>query len=179
MQLAKDAAREAVQLFDGDVDAGLWVFSTRQNGQQDYKQLIPIGRVGDQVNGKARRDQMVAAIDKLAPIGDTGLYDTAAAAQQAVVDAYKPGATNLVVLMTDGKNDDPTGGLTLDQLRPKLEANAASDKKVPIVTVGYGNDADFASLQEISRVSGGALYTSKTAFDINEVLLTAIFGGKV
>jgi Ca-activated chloride channel homolog len=176
MQLAKDAAREAVQLFDGDVDAGLWVFSTRQNGQQDYKQLIPIGRVGDQINGKPRRDQMVTAIDKLAPIGDTGLYDTAAAAQQAVVDAYKPGATNLVVLMTDGKNDDPTGGLTLDQLRPKLEANATSDKKVPVVTVGYGNDADFASLQEISRVSGGALYTSKTAFDINEVLLTAIFG---
>ncbi len=176
MQLAKDAAREAVQLFDGDVDAGLWVFSTRQNGPQDYRQLIPIGRVGDQIGGKPRRDQMVAAIDKLAPVGDTGLYDTAAAAQQAVVDAYKPGATNLVVLMTDGKNDDPGGGLTLDQLRPKLEANATSDRRVPIVTVGYGNDADFTSLQEISRVSGGALYTSKTAFDINEVLLTAIFG---
>ncbi|MEU0554276.1 substrate-binding and VWA domain-containing protein [Dactylosporangium sp. NPDC006015] len=176
MQLAKDAARQAVQLFDGDVDAGLWVFSTRQNGQQDYRPLIPIGRVGDQLSGKSRREQMVAAIDKLTPVGDTGLYDTAAAAQQAVVDAYQPGATNLVVLMTDGKNDDPTGGLSLDQLRPKLEANAASDKKVPIVTVGYGNDADFAALQEISRVSGGTLYTSKTAFDINEVLLTAIFG---
>ena len=166
-----------MQLFDGDVDAGLWVFSTRQNGQQDYKQLIPIGRVGDQVNGKARRDQLVAAIDKLAPIGDTGLYDTAAAAQQAVVDAYKPGATNLVVLMTDGKNDDPSR--RADPRPAAGEARAptpTSDKKVPIVTVGYGDDADFAALQEISRVSGGALYTSKTAFDINEVLLTAIFG---
>ena len=176
MQLAKDAARSAVQLFDGEVDAGLWVFSTKQNGAQDYKALIPIGRVADQLNGRPRRDQLVSAIDKLTPVGDTGLYDTAAAAQQAVVDAYKPGATNLVVLMTDGKNDDTTGGLTLDALRGKLEANATSDKKVPVVTVGYGNDADFTSLQEISRVSGGALYTSKTAFDINEVLLTAIFG---
>ncbi|WP_238019939.1 substrate-binding and VWA domain-containing protein [Dactylosporangium sp. AC04546] len=176
MQLAKEAARGAVQLFDGEVDAGLWVFSTKQNGVQDYKQLIPIGRIADQVAGKPRRDQMVAAIDKLTPIGDTGLYDTAAAAQQAVVDAYKPGATNLVVLMTDGKNDDSTGGLTLDALRTKLQANAGSEKKVPVVTVGYGNDADFAALQEISRVSGGTLYTSKTAFDINEVLMTAIFG---
>ncbi|WP_433199368.1 substrate-binding and VWA domain-containing protein [Dactylosporangium sp. CS-047395] len=176
MQLAKDAARSAVELFDGDVDAGLWVFSTKQAGTTDYKQLVPIGRVGDPVGGKPRRDQMTAAIDKLAATGDTGLYDTAAAAQQAVVDAYQPGATNLVVLMTDGKNDDSTGGLNLDQLREKLQANAGSDKKVPIVTVGYGNDADFASLQEISRVSGGSLYTSKTAFDINEVLLTAIFG---
>nr|BFE58709.1 hypothetical protein GCM10020063_032350 [Dactylosporangium thailandense] len=176
MQLAKDAARSAVQLFAGDVDAGLWVFSTRQNGTTDYKQLVPIGRVGDPVAGKPRRDQMTTAIDKLTAAGDTGLYDTAAAAQQAVADTYQPGATNLVVLMTDGRNDDSTGGLNLDQLREKLQANAGSDKKVPIVTVGYGNDADLASLQEISRVSGGTLYTSKTAFDINEVLLTAIFG---
>jgi Ca-activated chloride channel family protein len=176
MQLAKDAAHAAVALFDGDVDAGLWVFSTKQNGTTDYRQLVPIGRVGDPVSGKPRRDQMLSAVDKLAATGDTGLYDTAAAAQQAVVDAYQPGATNLVVLMTDGKNDDSTGGLSIDALRTKLQANAASDKKVPIVTVGYGNDADFASLQDISRVSGGTLYTSKTAFDINEVLLTAIFG---
>ncbi|GAA3454345.1 substrate-binding and VWA domain-containing protein [Dactylosporangium matsuzakiense] len=176
MQLAKDAAHGAVALFDGDVDAGLWVFSTRQNGTTDYRQLVPIGRVGDQVNGKPRREQMTASIDRLAATGDTGLYDTAAAAQQAVADTFQPGATNLVVLMTDGKNDDTTGGLNLDQLREKLQANAAGDRKVPIVTVGYGNDADFASLQEISRVSGGTLYTSKTAFDINEVLLTAIFG---
>jgi Ca-activated chloride channel family protein len=176
MQLAKEAAHAAVALFDGDVDAGLWVFSTKQAGNTDYKQLVPVGRVGDQVAGKGRREQLLGAIDRLTAVGDTGLYDTAAAAQQALVEAYKPGATNLVVLMTDGKNDDSTGGLTLEQLRGKLEANAGSDKKVPIVTVGYGNDADFAALQDISRASGGTLYTSKTAFDINEVLLTAIFG---
>ena len=44
------------------------------------------------------------------------------------------------------------------------------------MTVGYGDDADFASLQDVSRLTGGNLYTSKTAFDINEVLLTAVFG---
>jgi Ca-activated chloride channel family protein len=176
MQLAKEAAHGAVALFDGDVDAGLWVFSTKQNGTQDYKQLVPIGRIAEQVSGRPRRDQMISAVDRLTPVGDTGLYDTAAAAQQAVADTYRAGATNLVVLMTDGKNDDTTGGLTLDQLRGKVQANAGSDRKVPIVTVGYGDDADFAALQDISRSSGGALYTSKTAFDINEVLLTAIFG---
>ncbi|WP_432824356.1 substrate-binding and VWA domain-containing protein [Dactylosporangium sp. CA-092794] len=176
MQLAKDAAYGAVALFDDGVDAGLWVFSTKQAGTQDYKPLVPIGRVGDQLAGRTRRDQMLAAIDKLTPAGDTGLYDTAAAAQQAVADAYQPGATNLVVLMTDGKNDDTTGGLSLEQLHAKLAGNAGSDRKVPIVTVGYGDDADLAALQDISRVSGGTLYTSKTAFDINDVLLTAIFG---
>jgi Ca-activated chloride channel homolog len=176
LQLAQDAARSAVSLFDGDVTAGLWQFSSKQQGNTDYKSLVTIGKLSDPLNGKSRRDQMLSQIDKLVAVGDTGLYDTAAAAQQALVDAYKPGATNLVVLMTDGKNDDPTGGLNLDQLQQKIAANAAGDKKVPIVTVGYGNDADFAALQDISRASGGDLYTSKTAFDINQVLETAIFG---
>jgi Ca-activated chloride channel family protein len=176
MQLAKDAAHAAVQLFADDVDAGLWVFSTHLAGSTDYKSLVPLGKVADPAGKTSRRSALTAAIDKLTPSGNTGLYDTAAAAQQAVVDAYQPGATNLVVLMTDGKNDDDTGGLSLDQLTTKLDANAKSGKKVPIVTVGYGNDADFAALQAISRTSGGTLYTSKTAFDINQVLLTAIFG---
>jgi Ca-activated chloride channel family protein len=176
LQLAKDAARGAVGLFADDVTAGLWVFSTKQQGNTDWRSVVPLGKVSDEVAGKPRRDQMISSIDKLAAIGDTGLYDTVAAAQQAVADAYKPGATNLVVLMTDGKNDDSTGGLSLDALRAKLDANAKSDKKVPVVTVGYGDDADFVALQDISRVSGGSLYTSKTAFDINQVLLTAIFG---
>jgi Ca-activated chloride channel homolog len=170
LRLAQEAARGAVQLFDGDVTAGLWVFSSRQQGNADHRVVVPLGKVSE------RRDQLVAEIDRLAAVGDTGLYDTAAAAQQAVVDAFQPGATNLVVLMTDGKNDDPTGGLSLDGLRARLDANAKSDKRVPVVTVGYGNDADFAALREIARISGGNLYTSKTAFDINQVLLTAIFG---
>jgi hypothetical protein len=76
--------------------------------------------------------------------------------------------------MTDGKNDDPTGGLTLDQLREKLTQNP--DRKVPVVTVGFGDEADFAALQDIARTTGGTAYTSKTAFDINQVLLSAVFG---
>jgi Ca-activated chloride channel homolog len=176
MQLAREAVRAAVQLFADDATAGLWAFSTRQDGPRDYRALVPIGKVADPVGGRPRREQLTSAVDRLSAAGNTGLYDTAAAAQQAVVDAYQPGAANLVVLMTDGGNEDDTGGLNLDQLRAKLEANAKGDKKVPVVTVGYGNRADVAALREISRVSGGKLYTSKTAFDINQVLLTAVFG---
>jgi Ca-activated chloride channel family protein len=176
MQLAKEAARGAVQLFDGDVTAGLWVFSSQLQGNTDYKSVVPLGKVGDKVSGKTRRDQLLSQIDKIQPTGDTGLYDTAAAAQATLAAGYQPGATNLVVLMTDGTNDDPTGGLNLQQLQAKIDANAKSAHKVPIVTVGYGNDADFTALQDIARRSGGSLYTSKTAFDINQVLRTAIFG---
>jgi Ca-activated chloride channel family protein len=177
LQLAKDAATGAVSLFGGDTFAGLWEFSTKLDGAKGYKSVVPLGKLSDEIGGKSRKEAMLTAIDKLQPTGDTALYDTVAAAQQTVLENYKPGSTNLVVLMTDGKNDNPAGGLTLDQLNQRLNQTAAdATKKVPVVTVAYGEDADAATLQEISRVTGALSYTSKTSFDIEQVLLTAIFG---
>jgi Ca-activated chloride channel family protein len=173
LALAKEAAKNSVNLFSDDTRAGLWAFSTRQDGNKDYRTVVPISTLGDQ----GRREQMLSSIDKLTAAGNTGLYDTIAAAQQAVHDTYVDGSTNLVVLMTDGKNEDDDGGLNLDQLKEKVnQVNADAKHKVPVVTVGYGEDADFQTLQDISRTSGGQSYSSKTSFDINQVLLTAIFG---
>jgi Ca-activated chloride channel family protein len=177
LALAKEAATSAVSLFGDETAAGLWIFSTKQDGARDYRQLVPLGKLTEEVGGRTRKDAMLAAIDRLTATGDTALYDTIAAAQQAVLDNFRRGATNLVVLLTDGKNDNPAGGLTLDQLRTKLAQTSADPAhRVPIVTVGYGEDADFAILQEISRITGAQSYSSKTSFDINQVLLTAIFG---
>jgi Ca-activated chloride channel family protein len=177
LALAKEAARSAVSLFADDTQAGLWVFSTKLDAGRDYRSLVPLGKLSDQVGGRERKELMLASIDKLAPGGNTGLYDTMAAAQQAVLDNFKQGLTNLVVLMTDGKNDDDTGGLTLEQLTEKLTQNSRdAARRVPVVTVGYGEDADFATLQALSRITNAPSYTSKTSFDINQVLLTAIFG---
>jgi Ca-activated chloride channel homolog len=121
---------------------------------------------------------MLSAIDKLQATGATGLYDTIAAADQTVVDNFQPNLTNMVVLMTDGKNEPDGGaGITIDQLKDKLsQNNADKNKRVPVVTVGYGADADFGTLQDISAATGATSYTSKTGFDIDQVLLTAIFG---
>ncbi len=177
LTLAKDAAARAVSLFGPDTSAGLWAFSTKLDGTKDYRELVSLGKLGEDLGGRSRKEAMLAAIERLAPVADTGLYDTMAAAQQAVLDRYQAGATNLVVLMTDGKNDDPPGGLTLDQLKAKLaQAGSDASRKVPVITVGYGEDADFAILQELSRITGAPSYTSKTSFDISQVLLTAIFG---
>ena len=43
--------------------------------------LIPGDGIGPEVSGATRRDQLLSQIDKIQPTGDTGLYDTAAAAQ--------------------------------------------------------------------------------------------------
>lgn len=176
MDLAKRAAREALALFDEDDRVGLWVFSTGQRGSTDYREVVPLGPLGDFVNGQERRARLVSGINGLRAAGATGLYDTVAAAQKFMLDHYQPNAANLIVVMTDGKNEDSTGGLSYEQLLQQLEQNNADPaRRVPVTTVGFGTAADYPTLQEIARVTGGLAFESRESFDITQVLITAIF----
>jgi len=178
LSLAKRAARDALALFPADAHVGLWAFSTRQNGTRDYRTVVPVGALGDPVGNRTRKDALLAGVDNLQPAGDTGLYDTIAAAQEALLDSYRKNATNLVVLLTDGRNDDTTGGMTIAALRDQLTKNSKDpDHRVPVVLIGFGNDVDFATLQEISRITGATARSSREVFDIDQVLISAIFGG--
>lgn len=177
LALAKAAAEEAVRKFDGQADVGLWVFSTGLDGERDYRTVVPLGALGDTMpDGLTRQQDMVTAIKGLRAGGNTGLYDTIAAAQADVVANYRADATNLVVLMTDGQNQDDTGGLDLATLKQKLEKVKAGEHNVPVVTIGYGEDADFATLRDISRTTGTTSLSSRNGFDINQILIAALFG---
>jgi Ca-activated chloride channel family protein len=176
MDLAKAAAIAAVRQFDEKSSVGLWVFSSALDGTKDYKSLVPVGTLSDTMtDGKTRRQDLINAITQIQPSGDTGLYDTIAAAQQEVMDHYQQFATNFVVLLTDGMNDDPTGGISLAQLDSKLAAAQKSGKNVPVVTIGFGADADFATLAQISHDSGTISLSSQDGVDIDQVLLAGIF----
>jgi Ca-activated chloride channel homolog len=177
MDLAKAAAVAAVQEFDDTSSVGLWVFSSGLDGSRDYKPLVPLGTLSDSMSdGHTRRQDMTDAVRAIVPTGDTGLYDTVAAAQAEVMAHYQQFATNLVVLLTDGKNDDPTGGLDLAQLRQRLVSVRGGPTNVPVVTIGFGADADFATLATISHDSGTVTLSSQDGVDIDKVLLAGIFG---
>jgi Ca-activated chloride channel family protein len=177
MDLAKRAASEAIDLFSDDARVGLWVFSSALSGQQDHRVVVPLDRVGQTVNGRSRRDQMKSSINALRPQGATGLYDTTLTAQKHLLENFQKDAVNLVVIMTDGKNEDETPPkLSKEALLDQLQKNNAdAARKVLVTTVGFGEAADYAALQEISRVTGGIAFESRAAFDINQVLQAALF----
>ena len=178
LQLAKIAALNAIQQFDPQSRVGLWEFATQLDGTKDYKSLVSLGPLGETLpDGKTRGDELTTAVNGLTAHGNTGLYNTIAAAQAAVRANYVPNATNVVVLMTDGQDDPrPNGGIDLTQLESKLVQARNSRTNVPIVTVALSADADAAVLEEISRKSGTVSLTSQTGFDLNQVLLSALFG---
>ncbi len=105
--------------------------------------------------------------------GDTGLYDTTAAAYQKMVAEYDGNYVNSVVIMTDGKNDDPGGGLDLNQLLARIKATSKGDRPVRVITIGMG-EADPRALQAISRATGGTSYIANTPADIQRVFVQAL-----
>src|SRR5438552_1862054 len=122
-QVLLKAAGGGLNLFDDAWAVGLWIFSTKLDGNTPYKELVPIGPLVSQ------RNQLAAALGGIqATHGDTGLYDTVLAAYKTVQTNWDPGKINSVILMTDGQNDNP-GGLTLDQLVTELQKVA--DPKRP------------------------------------------------
>ena len=119
LDLTKAAALGALDLFDDSAQVGVWAFSTVSNGK-DYRQLLPLGPLA-----KSRSD-VEKQINTLQSGGNTGLYNTTAAACQYVATNFVAGATNLVVLLTDGADDNNvSGGLSLDALLNSLTPTAA------------------------------------------------------
>ena len=173
--LVKKAVLQALPLFAPETNLGTWVFSTNLEGRQDWRELVPIGPSDAKLpGGKTRRQVLAGALSRLeASNGDTGLYDTTLAAFRAAKRSFAPGRLNLVVLLTDGINDDPDGGISKKELLARLKAEQG-DKKVAIITVAFGPDADVPTLKQISQVTGGIPYVIKDPRQIVELFTEAI-----
>jgi Ca-activated chloride channel family protein len=177
MDLAARAAARTAQLFTDDDQVGLWEFSTGLDGNLDYRPLVPLGQLGDLMeDGRTRRAQLQDAVANLTPVADTGLYNTIQAAYNAVLAGYDPEATNMVVVITDGEDD--TGGrpgISLDELLAHLQEAPGEGQQVRVVTVSFGEEPDFAIMEQISEATGAEAYRSQDGFDLAEVLRTAVF----
>jgi Ca-activated chloride channel family protein len=175
MDIVKEAAGQALALFAPETNLGTWVFSTNLVGNRDWAESVPIGPTNARLpDGKIRRQVLAEALARLqATNGDTGLYDTTLAAFRALKRSYAPGRINIVVLLTDGINDDPTGGITRAELLRRLKADQG-DNPVQIITIAYGANADVEALRLISKATGGLAYVSRDPKDILRVFTDAI-----
>jgi Ca-activated chloride channel homolog len=176
LDLTKAAALSAMDLLDGTAQVGVWNFSTAAAGK-DYKQLLPLAPLNGKEKSATHRDAVTSTVNGLKAGGNTGLYNTAWAACQEVSGKYQKGAANMVVLLTDGADDNNvTGGLSLQQLITNLQTTCADkDKPVQVITIGLGVDSDSDILRQISTATKATSFSSPTSFDISQVMLSALF----
>ncbi|KAF2412697.1 hypothetical protein B1729_13765 [Microbacterium sp. B35-04] len=171
IDLFEQAAVRAVNSLSADSSLATWVFSSRRIGGQDWQEIVPFGPLGDPAH-KQRTIDTANGLDSLVG-GGTGLYDSVLAAVQYMRDTYVPGQINLVLLNTDGYNEDDDG-LDLPALLTQLEALRDPAKPVAVIAIGYGPDTDQAALEQIAAATDGAAYQALQPTDIGTVLVDAV-----
>lgn len=175
LQLAVAASRRALASFAPDSDLGLWTFSTKLRGSRDYRELVPVGSLSSSLRGATRRETLDNALGSIQvrPHGDTGLYDTTLAAFRSMQRSYRDGRLNAVVVLTDGRNDDP-GSISRDALLSTLQAEYDATRPVHLIMVGYGTDVDLGALKAIAKATHGSASTADDPRDIDKVLFQAL-----
>ncbi len=175
-QVTEDACVTALGIIPAGSKIGGWMFSTGLDGPaKAWKELAPVTRLDEPEGAATHRQVLIETVHTMKSRlqGDTALYDTSLAALEQMTATYEPEYVNSVVLMTDGVNDNPAGGLTLDQLLTEIKKTYNPKRPVRIITIGMG-EADSTALQAISAATGGTSYIANTADDIKRVFVEAL-----
>ncbi|MGW5054852.1 substrate-binding domain-containing protein [Actinokineospora sp. NPDC004072] len=164
------AAELGLGLFKPTTRYGMWTFSTRLDGDKDYRELIPMAPVATHLAGDAL--PTMRAVEAI-PGGATGLYDTVLAAYRSARQNWEPGRINLVIVLTDGRNEDPDG-ITRPALLAELAALQDPRRPLPIISIGIGPDTDTEELSAITRATGGHSFTAPDPTEIGDIFYTAL-----
>ena len=176
MDLAYQAGLVALSAFPQGSVIGLWRFGYHlKPPTQDWEELVPQRPLTEVVGGKDHRTVLAEGFAKLAanPRGSTGLYDTILAAYESAKAGYDTTRVNSVVLLTDGRNEDP-GSITIDDLLAKLAAAKDPARPIVVITVAIGPDADAETLKRITAVTGGRSYTATAPEQVTGVFVDAL-----
>lgn len=175
MGLTVQAAITGLSLMPDSWGVGLWAFSNRLSGDQDWKKLSPIRKLGTKVGNANQRDVMKQQINGLPKLvgGGTGLYDTTLAAWRTVQAQYDPKAINSVIMLTDGKNED-SNSLSLSELLATLQRERDPARPVVVIAIGITKDADEAALKKIAKATGGSAYIAREPDEIPKVFVRAL-----
>jgi Ca-activated chloride channel homolog len=170
LDLAKRAAASALGQFKDDDLVGLRIFSSEIGPQgEDVIDLLPIAPIG------RTREQMRSAIGNLVPTNGTPLYTATLESFNDIKTNLDESRINAVVLLTDGRNEDPKFDdlrQLLSELRKGTEGQLTST--VRVFPIAYGEDADLQTLRRIAEATDAAAYDAKNPNTIEKVFSDVI-----
>ena len=175
LDLAKEAAIDALDQFNPNDEVGLRVFTTNMgtDGTAEFEDLQPIAPIG------ANKEKVAESIRNLIPRNGTPLYSVAQSSYDEMFQGYDPSRINAVILLTDGANDDGTQDDDEQQKETLLAdlrkgSSGENSKPVRVFTVAYGSDAQTDALSLIADASAAAAYSAKDATTIAKVFTQVV-----
>ncbi|MGB3763703.1 MAG: VWA domain-containing protein [Ornithinimicrobium sp.] len=175
VDLTREAAQAALETLSDRSRIGVRWFSTdRGPDGEDWVEAAPVRALNDEVGDTTHRgvlDGEVVGLDEDFTGGNTGLYDTLAAGYRDLVSAYDPQFRTSLVMLTDGRNRDPGGGLSQEELIAEIGEIRDDDRPVEVILLGMGPDVDAASMQRIAQATGGRYVPVREAEEMPSVLV--------
>lgn len=175
LELAQQAAIEALEEFKDDDEVGLRIFTTGlgPDEQDTYVDVVPPARIGD------TREELRAEIDAQFPRAGTPLYEVTQDSFADAIDAYDPARINAVVILTDGRNEDGTtedDEEQLDQLLADLGRSTTGELATPVrvFPIAYGADADLETLNRIAEATNSTAYDASDPETITKVFTAVV-----
>lgn len=173
--LLRQSSLAAAQVLGDETSVGMWFFNTPSATSPPHTEVVPYGPINDKVGGKPRREALAGALAryKAPDKAGTPLYQTVLDAQATMRPRVKPGAITLVIVLTDGTDGESRFAMPkktfLDRLRKAQDPN----RPVPVIGVGFGPDADMATLSDIAKATEGKVIAAKNPADLASALAKA------
>lgn len=160
IDLTRQSAQAALSVVPEQTAIGLWYFATELDGDADYVQEAPVRALNEEVrSGVTQKDALLAETERLTTdvlTGDTGLHDALWAAYSTMQESASPESISSVLLLTDGINNDPSGGLSESATVQRLtEARESGGSPVTVVLIGMGPEVDAGALERLATAAGG------------------------
>ena len=175
LDLAKRAAIDALDEFNGDDEVGLRVFSTNLGPDEDqnYLDLLPVQPMS------TNRERLASQIRAQLPQNATPLYEVTQESFTDMAADEDPTLINAVVLLTDGVNDDGDTAddrQQLQELLATLQDGTEGENATPIrvFTIAYGKQADFDTLERIAESTNAAAYDASNPATISKVFTAVV-----
>jgi Ca-activated chloride channel family protein len=167
LELAKQAALDALDAFAPDDEVGLWIFSSELPPDRlPWVEVSPVSALGPKI------DALRGEIRGLEPFSGTALYKSVDDAAAEMVRSFDPTRINGIVVLTDGRNDYAAYS-SIEPVVDHLQSEPA-DRSVRVFCIAYGADADLGVLQQLSDASLGATYDAKDPSTIDEVFAAVL-----
>lgn len=173
--LLRQSGLAAAQLFGDETSIGLWTFSTPTPQSPAHTEVVPFGPITASAGAKVRRDALAAAITGYTAPHQAGtpLFQTVLDARAAMQARVKPQTITLIILLSDGADAESRFAMPKNTFLTRLTKQADPQRSVPVIGVGFGPDADMATLTEIATATGGKAIAARDPADLASAMAKA------
>lgn len=167
-ELLRAAGSQAADLFGLDTSLGIWMFATPTPESPPYVEVVPVGPLDEPLDGVPRREVVRSVSESYQAFEQAGtpLFETVLRAIAAMQPLVRPDAITMVVVLTDGRDEDTAFAMGRLQFLSRLGEVQDRERPVPVFCIGYGADADMRALTDIANATGGRAVASNDPGDL-------------